>query len=568
MTTERTIRWLPYALITAAALLAVFIFLFSTDQGIPMADSYIHFTYARNLAQHQELSYNLGLNEGIGSTSLLWVLTLAGFQVIGIPPEYSAIILGVILLLSSGILVYELTRGALRNIPNQRGTLIAVFAALMTVVPGSMVWLALSGMEAILFLCLSLVALRFYDLKRWFWLGLALGFLALTRAEGLILAGSLGLVEVVRQRKIPRELILTAVMVAVMFLPWILYLLGREGILATASYQGRVVMAAEANARISNQPVLDWLISINPVVYFVSWAAFLFLYASGAAGLPGPMWEAGGSLLGAQLSFPYLGWAAIFLVCLPLVILGGTKLWKERHEFLGRQPGQRVLAAAAVWIVTHNLAYAIFISQIGAGGRYAPMNHILFWFLVIVGASSFKSRTIRRISLSLGVALLLLSPFYWQRVYAANIEYNQRVKIAAAKYIADQVPLQEAVGATDLGPIRYFSSQPVIDLIGHVNKEIGPFWEAGGSHADYLEHKELCYLMLYNTSGEAGIDFAKEMGYRTDERFELVSEARFEIDNDIWQLGSDPLRNYMPVVEVYRVDWHSPDLCNMPPEKE
>lgn len=564
----RNAHWLPYILITAAGLLAVFLFLYSTDQGIPMADSYIHFTYARNLAQHQELSYNLGLKEGIGSTSLLWVLTLAAFQVIGIPPENSAIYLGILLLLSSGILVYEITRRALRSIPNQRSSVIAVFAALMTVEPGSMVWLALSGMEAILFLCLSLAALRFYDLKRWFWLGLALGFMALTRTEGLILAGSLGLVEVVRQRKIPRELILTAVMVVVMFLPWILYLQGREGILATASYQGRVVMVAETNARISNQPVLDWFISINPVVYFVSWAAFLFLYASGAAGMPGPVWEAGGSLLGAQLSFPYLGWAVAFLVCLPLLVLGGAKLWKERHRFLREQPGQRVLAAAAVWIITHNLAYAIFISQIGAAGRYAPMNHILFWFLVIVGASSIKSRTIRRISLSLGVALLLLSPFYWQRVYAANIDYNQRVKIAAAKFIAEQVPPQKAVGATDLGPIRYFSTQPVIDLIGHVNKEIGPFWEAGGSHADYLEHKEICYLMLYNTSGEAGIDFAEELGYRSDERFDLVSQARFEIATDIWQLGSDPLRNYMPVVEVYRVDWHSSDLCKMPPEKE
>jgi hypothetical protein len=568
MANEERYPWLHYALIAAAALLAVTIFLIFSKRGIPMADSYIHFSYARNLALHRELSYNLGEIDGIGSTSLLWVLVLAGWQVIGIPPEISAIGLGIVLLASSGILVYEISRQVLIMISPERGYLFAILAALLTVVPGSMTWLALSGMEAILFLFLSLLSLRFFDLKKWLWLGLALGLLALTRTEGLILAGSIGLVEVVRQRKIPRELILTALIVVAMVAPWILYLQAREGILATASYQGRVVMVAESNARISTQPVLEWLISFNPVVYVVSWAAFLFLYASGAAGMPGPVWGLQGYLLGTKLSFPYLGWVVVFLFSIPLVVLGTGYLWRQRHRLRLDQPGQRVIFAAVLWMGLHNLAYAIFISQIGAAGRYAPMNHIFFWALLLLGGYSFKNRKIRIVSLFLVGTLLLLSSFYWQRVYAANIEYNQQVKIAAAKYIADQLPEEAAVGATDLGPIRYYAPQPVVDLIGHVNKEIGPFWEAGGSHGDYLEYREICYLMLYDTSGEAGIDFAKELGFRSDGRFGLVSEARFEIDTALWQLGSEPLRNYMPVVEVYRVDWYSSDICSSQMEKD
>ena len=106
-----------------------------------------------------------------------------------------------------------------------------------------------------------------------------------------------------------------------------------------------------------------------------------------------------------------------------------------------------------------------------------------------------------------------------------------------------------------------FPRQPVVDLIGHVNKEIGPFLEAGGDFADYVDQKQLCYLMLYATVGEAGIDFAEEMDLKNDHRFSLITEAKFEISVDDWRLGSEPLRNYMPAVEVYRVDWNESDLC-------
>lgn len=526
-----------------------------------MADSYIHFTYARNLALHQEYSYNLGAKEGIGSTSLLWVLLLAGCQLLGIPPEVSSIFLGAVCLMISGILVYDLSWKALADFPPHRRTLLAGCAGLLTVLPGSMVWLALSGMEAALFLCLALLALKFYDTKNWYWMGLVLGALVLTRIEGLILAGSIGLIEVIRQRKISRDLFLAGITTLMIVLPWFIYLQYREGFLATASYQGRVVMVAESNARIAQNQILEWLISINPVVYLVSWAAFLFLYASGAGGLPGPTWEGQGSLLGTKLQFPYLGWVVVFLFCFPFVIKGAGFLWRQRGRVGWTQPGREAVLAAVVWMGIHNLAYAVFLSQIGAAGRYAPMNHILFWGLLLLGAGAIRSKPVRTTMISLCGILLVFSQVYWQQVYQANIKFNNEVKIAAAEYIDRELPPLSSVGATDLGPIRYFSQQPVIDLIGHVNKEVGPFWEAGGSPADYLLHQEICYLMLYNTSGGEGIDFAQELGYRSDERFELVSEARFEMDLDTWRFGSEPLRNYLPVVEVYRIDWQTAGIC-------
>jgi hypothetical protein len=67
--------------------------------------------------------------------------------------------------------------------------------------------------------------------------------------------------------------------------------------------------------------------------------------------------------------------------------------------------------------------------------------------------------------------------------------------------------------------------------------------------------------MLSGAVGEAGLDFADEMSLADDDRFDLVRVARFAVPTDIWRLGSEPLRNYMPAMEVYRVDWHAPDVC-------
>ena len=567
MTRDKIARWIPHITILVATLISVTFFLAQTDAGIPMGDSYIHFSYARNLALHHEYSYNLGEVEGIGSTSFFWVLLLAAGQMMGILPETSALILGIVLLACSGNLVYLITKNALSTLPPKSQVIFAGMAGLATVFPGSMVWFALSGMEAMLFLCLALFAIRIYGLKRWILLGIVLGLLALTRMEGLILAGTIGIVEVIRQRRIPKELILTAVVVVVIVLPWVLYLYDREGFFLTASYQGRKVMVAESNMRISTHPVLEWLISINPVVYIFCWSALLLLYSSGAAGIPGPSIISDQYLLGTQIGFPVLG-AVVVVVCLVYLFLAGRYLWRHRTTLSLTNADHVPILTLLLWVLLHNLAYGLFISQIGAAGRYAVINHILFWVVLFSGAWSLANRTLRNVSILCVAGFLGFSLFYWQNVYAANIEYSQQVRIAAAEYIDSRLPADEPIGVTDLGPIQYFAQQPVIDLIGHVNKEIGPFRETGGDFVDYILAKDICYLMLFGTVDDAGVDFANEMGFRSDERLELISESKFVIPVDTWQLGSEPLRNYLPAVEVFRVDWRTPGLCEMTPDTD
>src|SRR5947207_13920041 len=56
-------------------------------------DAYISFVYARNLAEHGQLVFNLG-DRVEGYTNFLWTVLLAAFYDIGVVPEIASRILG------------------------------------------------------------------------------------------------------------------------------------------------------------------------------------------------------------------------------------------------------------------------------------------------------------------------------------------------------------------------------------------------------------------------------------------------------------------------------------------
>lgn len=558
--------WAPHVLVIVVALLVVAWFVLQVPVGMPMPDPYIYFAYARNLATGFELTFNPGLTEGFGSTTALWVFILAFFDWLGIPLELAALVLGVGLLASCGMLVYDLAKRLLPDYSERRQTTIAIAASLLAVVPGSVVWLALSGMETLLFLFLALLALKLYVHKRWYLLGAALGLLALTRIEGLILAGAIALVELAHQRRIPTDVIKSLVALFIILAPWILYLWYREGAPFTSSLRGRMLFASEAESRVSGQfPFLAKLLRLNPLVFASIWIVFILLYISGASGMPGPQWELERMVLGNPVAISVIGIAVGLVVCTPLLFLAFRHIWRRRRYLSLDKPSHRLLLVMIVWVGLHNLAYALYLPRSGAAGRYVPMNHVLFWVLLLIGVMSLQRPRLRILAGLAVIGLLGLSLSYWQDVHKANVAFTQQVRVPAARYIDEYVPPDGRVGATDIGGLRYFARQTVIDLGGHANRMATEFYEAGGSPADYVAHERLCHLMLYSSVDGVGMDFAEELGLKDDARFDLVAEASFEVPVDEWLLGSGPLRNYMPAVVVYRVDWNGPSQCAAAP---
>lgn len=219
MTAER-LRWLLLAV--AAAVLAVhtFAYDFITD------DAYISFVYARNFAEHGELVFNLGQFVE-GYTNFLWTLLLGLGILVEIPPEWSARILaGVFAALTFVIVLVTMDRALGRKSPWS-----AVPAMLLACSSGFACWTS-GGLETQLFT--MLVALAVYGVvaaedvageRRLYITGVALALAAMTRPEGLLVGGVLGIVRIIcnvvaKRRVIGVHELITAGCFLVLWAPW------------------------------------------------------------------------------------------------------------------------------------------------------------------------------------------------------------------------------------------------------------------------------------------------------------------------------------------------------------
>jgi hypothetical protein len=175
--------WLVVGLAGCIIAIESALFLFPEPLEFPMDDAYIHFVYADNLISDGKLFFSDVNETGVGATSLLWVLLLAGLKLLGVPLLVSAKIMGAIgLTLVCGTL-FVLFRPAW----NSPFLLLSVF---LITISGNLIWISLSGMETILFLALGMFSLVAYRRECWKTLGVLSGLMILTRPEGMILAGA------------------------------------------------------------------------------------------------------------------------------------------------------------------------------------------------------------------------------------------------------------------------------------------------------------------------------------------------------------------------------------------
>src|SRR5512143_607046 len=98
----RRVRWV---LLGVAAVVLVghsLAYNFVTD------DAYISFVFARNFAEHGQLTFNLGQPVD-GYTNFLWTFVLGLGMVVGAPPEIASRVLGTACALATLFVVFRLT---------------------------------------------------------------------------------------------------------------------------------------------------------------------------------------------------------------------------------------------------------------------------------------------------------------------------------------------------------------------------------------------------------------------------------------------------------------------------
>ena len=158
------VGWL--ALVVAVALIVIAYLALSLSVSrdpllMPLDDTYIHFQYARQMAQGQPMAYYDGDPATSGGTSLIYPPLLALGYLIGFGGwalSTWALGLGIACFLGSVALVYLIARDLLAAhgpFPPAHALLMALTFA----VSGPFVWAALSGMETLLFVFLMLLTL-------------------------------------------------------------------------------------------------------------------------------------------------------------------------------------------------------------------------------------------------------------------------------------------------------------------------------------------------------------------------------------------------------------------------
>ena len=156
--------------------------------GFALDDAWIHQVYARNLALRGEFAFFPG-QPSAGSTSPLWTVLLSAGYLIQMDFRVWAYLLGAVFLGAGASTAARLTSHWL-PLPHPH---IPLLISLFLLLEWHLAWSAVSGMEILLFVFLSLLLLeRFYAGERAWVLGLIAGLLTLTRPEGIVLAALVG----------------------------------------------------------------------------------------------------------------------------------------------------------------------------------------------------------------------------------------------------------------------------------------------------------------------------------------------------------------------------------------
>ena len=209
-----------------------------------------------------------------------------------------------------------------------------------------------------------------------------------------------------------------------------------------------------------------------------------------------------------------------------------------------------------LWLILHNLCYIAFLPTPGTSSRYGAVNHILLWLVLLYGLISLNHH--RRLIVGLGIGLIVIAAantIYWNGVYDANLDHMENVRIAAAHYIRDSIPLEDVCAASDVGAIRYHSDRHIVDLGGLIDPDAYQ-WFAKGASDQYIVNNGIEFMAIPGRIGaleEGWLDIADIMGITISPLFKMDPVAIFEIDYERWLQGYLPTTNYQESVVIYQL---------------
>ena len=456
------VRQKGHWLVAGAAVLAVLLFVVAAAlpgrAGFPLDDSWIHQTYARNLALTGRWAYVPGVSSA-GSTAPLWTLLLAVGHLLRLPPLAWAYGLGglcLVWLAWVGMALWRLLWPAYAG----RDWL----AGLSLVAAWPLVWAAASGMETLLFVALGLTLVwQAVARARPGWLGVLAGLLVLARPEGLLLLLLVGVGLLARPGRLPALL-------------W--YLLG------------------------AGLPLLPYF-AFNLAVSGALWPnTFYAKQAEYAALLVRPLPVRFASLLLFSLGGAEVGWRGMtgaHLLLLPgLIPAGWLALRQDWHD---RRLQHALLL---LWAGGHVLLYAWRLPVTYQHGRYlwaALPAWILYglagwlWLLARLPVRSRPGRVLRRVAGLVYGLLLAIFFLFGLQAYATDVAFIENEMVDVARWLNQNTPPEALIAAHDIGAIGYFAQRPLLDLAGLITPELVDRLADEAALGDYVREQVADYLV-------------------------------------------------------------------------
>lgn len=441
------------ALLALASLASVAVYLLASALfyrvGFPLDDSWIHLTYARNLAMYGEWAFQPG-RPSAGSTAPLWTGLLSIGFLLRLAPYLWTYLLGALLLWGMGILGESILR---QTVPTYRPRF--PWAGLFLTAEWHLVWAAASGMETLLhaFLITITLGMLMTGSRRFLTLGLLAGLSVWVRPDGVTLVGPVAVYALAGSGSVKKrlnDLGLFALGFAVLFVPYLLFNLVLAGTpMPNTFYAKQAEYAA-------------WQVQPFPARF--GQLALQFMAGASLALLPGAVgWAVGAVRKRDWGTLASMAWFAGYLF-----------LYVERLPVY--QHGRYVMPAMPIFFLWGLLAMVTF-----AGPKHQERFH---W------ATSLAWNLLTGLSC---LAFWLFGAW----TYAQDVAFIESEMVVTAKWVAANVPEGELVAAHDIGALGYFDRHELLDLAGLVSPEVIPFIRDEERLAAYLDEVGASYLIAF-----------------------------------------------------------------------
>lgn len=435
--------------------------------GFPLDDSWIHLTYARNLALLHEWSFLPG-QLSAGSTAPLWTFLLSiGFFLPAAPYLWTYLLGGLVLFAVAALVETIFRRSYARYAPR------LPWAGLFFILEWHLAWASVSGMETLLhiLLVLATLGLLITGSRRYLLLGLLAGISVWVRPDGLTLLGPLVLYTVLVEKTLfarAHAFFRLAIGFLALFTPYLLF-----------------------NLVLSSTPM--------PNTFYAKQAEYAMHQSSPVE---------------IMLQF----FAGASLVVLPGFVQKTVSALRRREWGI---------LLSVVWMLGYILIYTLRL-PVYQHGRYLMPAMGVFLLIGLMGFYEFlpslrtyRTRLARLAFLAAIVLCSLAFNGYGAQIYGQDVAFIESEMVVTAKWAAQNIPPGALIAAHDIGALGFFDHHALVDLAGLISPEVVLFIRDETRLASFMDERGVEYLIAFpswypNLAKRGTLIFITDESFTTD----------------------------------------------------